>query len=109
MNLNTSYWGGTFDRLIEVLGPPELFGTFALWSVPRPGGGTQAIKVWARSGGGQDLCRVWVFYPGTSDDRDAEEFRIQTPEQLEDLLKRVGFAALRGRGKSAMPGRDPAL
>lgn len=95
-------------RLEETLGPSERFGGYRLWTVPCRGGGP--IKVWARSGLAEDVCRAWIFFPGTGDDRDAEEFRIQTEEQLEEFLRRVGGAALRGRGRPAgdlrQPGRE---
>jgi hypothetical protein len=96
------------ERLEKALGPGEAFGRHRLWSVPCRGGGP--IKVWARPGLAEDLCRAWIFYPGSGDDRDAEEFRIQTQEQLEEFLRRVGGAALRGRGQPwggfPQPGRD---
>lgn len=97
MNLKATFGDGTLGRLMDVLGPAQPFGSFWLWTVPRPGGEGVSIKVWARRGASPGLWRVWVFYPGLGDDRDAEEFRVCSQAQLEDVLRRIGEAALRRR------------
>lgn len=98
MNLDLSYRGGALAQLAEALGPGLDFGPYTLWAVMGPAARGGAIKLWAREGSRGELCRLWVFYPGLGDDRDAEEFRIRSMQELREAIRRVGEAALRGRG-----------